>query len=136
MRVVRPRWRRKDVDAAKQRMEATVPATAGLFVPPPAGKYSAKRTMVDGYLFDSKLEARRYGELKLLMLAGEILWLCVQPVFILEGGVTYRADFLYRRNDGEVIVEDAKGKDLQVSRNKRKQVLARYGVEIQLWPAR
>jgi hypothetical protein len=35
-------------------------------------KFHAKRTQVDGIWFDSKAEAGRYGELKLLERAGEI----------------------------------------------------------------
>ena len=58
----------------------------------------AERT-VDGIVFDSKKEARRYGELKLLMRAGLIKSLEIQPQFdvAIEGThfCTYTADFAY-----------------------------------------
>ena len=44
-------------------------------------KYNAKRTVVDGITFDSRKEARRYGELKLLEKAGEIIYLKTHPSF-------------------------------------------------------
>ena len=37
-------------------------------------KYNAKRTEVDGIWFDSKLEAERYIELKLLQAQREVVW--------------------------------------------------------------
>lgn len=36
-------------------------------------KYGAKKTVVDGVTFDSKAEARRYQQLKLMQQAGEII---------------------------------------------------------------
>ena len=58
----------------------------------------AERT-VDGIVFDSKKEARRYAELKLLERAGHIKDLTIQPTFpvVLEGHhlCTYTADFYY-----------------------------------------
>jgi hypothetical protein len=35
-------------------------------------KYGNRKTEIDGYLFDSQAEARRYKELKLMQAAGEI----------------------------------------------------------------
>ena len=68
-------------------------------------KYHAKPTIVDGIRFARTAEARRYGELKLLAKAGEIIGLKLQPEFSLNAwsadhsecpkvGV-YRADFEY-----------------------------------------
>lgn len=100
-------------------------------------KYNASGVRIDGVYFPSKLEARRYGDLKLLMKAGEVQWFALQPVFVLPGGVIYRADFVICWKSGEATVEDAKGVDRQESRNKRKQVKAIYnGLEVQLWPQR
>ena len=48
-----------------------------------ASKYKAQKTEVDGILFDSKKEAKRYAELKFLEKAGEISNLVLQPLFVL-----------------------------------------------------
>lgn len=80
-------------------------------------KYGNRKVVVDGHIFDSKAEARRYGELKLLERAGEIRDLELQPKFDLFGmGATkicsYRADFRYGElENGQVarlVVEDVK----------------------------
>jgi len=42
-------------------------------------KYNAVKTKVDGYVFDSKAEARRYLELKELRQAGKIRSLSIHP---------------------------------------------------------
>lgn len=96
-------------------------------------KYRNAQCVVDGQRFDSILEARCYEHLKLQQLAGAVQWFIRQVPFRLEGGVIYRADFLVVRASGAIDVIDAKGYDTQASRNKRKQVRARYGKEIQLW---
>ena len=44
-------------------------------------KYGARKTIVDGITFDSKKEANRYRELKLLEDAGEIEKLKMQVAF-------------------------------------------------------
>ena len=45
-------------------------------------KYRSKRTVVDGITFDSKKEANRYCELKLLEKSGEIKNLELQKKYI------------------------------------------------------
>lgn len=100
-------------------------------------KLHAEKAVVDNIIFDSKREAKRYCELKLLLKAGEISHLELQKEFILlppqydkptgfyqkgekkgqpkqgkllERGVSYFADFCYidtKTND--YIVEDTKG---------------------------
>ena len=80
-------------------------------------KYRAKKTTVDGIKFDSKKEAKRYSELRLLEKAGTIAYLAVHPKFVLQKGFIYRlrkirpivyeADFSYQEN-GDAIVEDVK----------------------------
>lgn len=45
-------------------------------------KYSNKITLVDGIKFDSKAEAKRYKELKLMEQAGLIKSLVLQPKFL------------------------------------------------------
>jgi len=66
-----------------------------------SSKYGNKKTVVDGFAFDSKAEATRYQELKLLQKAGEIFNLELQPKYTLvpktkkRRAVTYTADFRY-----------------------------------------
>lgn len=101
-------------------------------------KYGAIPTTLDGHRFDSRAEARRYAELRLLERAGEIADLELQPAYpLVVNGVkvaTYRADFRYRDvATGAVAVEDVKGGRATVTpvyRLKRRLVLALYGIEI------
>ena len=101
------------------------------------GKYDAKPTVVDGIRFHSKKEAKRYGELKLLVLAGLIDTLELQPKFPLKvNGIlitTYIGDFRYRlKEDGawRSVVEDAKGFRTREYRLKKKLLLALHGIEV------
>ena len=83
-------------------------------------KYKNKKVIVDGILFDSKLEAERYKQLKELEQKGVIKNLQLQknfeliPKFKKRGKVyrktSYRADFTYTIvATDETIVEDTKG---------------------------
>ncbi len=69
---------------------------------------------LDGIVFDSVAEMRRYKELKILEQIGEIKDLKLQPRFLIvpknadERAVHYVADFQYTEEDKE-IVEDVKG---------------------------
>ena len=94
-------------------------------------KYNAKPTLADGIRFDSKREAQRYHDLQALRLAGGVRWFARQPRFVLDGGVEYVADFVVVYADGRVMVEDVKGFRTKTYRLKRRQVCARYGLEIQ-----
>ena len=82
-------------------------------------KYRNKPCVIDGIRFDSKKEAARYSELKLLEKAGDIQHLTLQPKFgfAVDGEilkyksgrpVIYKADFSYWQ-DGKEVVEDVKG---------------------------
>jgi len=98
-------------------------------------KYNATKTTVDGIVFDSAKEARRYGELKLLENAGKIECLVLQPEYPLEakrGGEVgkYRADFAYYSPSHGFIVEDVKGFKTPLYRWKKKHVEAQYGIQI------
>lgn len=94
-------------------------------------KYHAIKT--DGY--DSRKEARRAAELKLLLKAGNITDLTEQPRFLLQEGFTYRgksvrrieyvADFMYLQ-DGKTVVEDVKGMQTDVYKIKKKLFLKKY----------
>lgn len=108
-------------------------------------KYKNKKTQIDGITFDSKKEAERYKVLKSMQADGLINDLEIQPKFMLipsqhfettsrrERGVDYVADFRYKDNLGQIIVEDVKSaitaKD-KVYRIKRKMVKYFHDVEI------
>jgi len=96
-------------------------------------KYKAQRTECDGKIFDSKKEAHRYGELKMLERSGIIANLELQPAFEIEVAgrriCKYRADFRYVEN-GAITVEDVKGVRTPLYRLKKKLVEALYDVRI------
>lgn len=96
-------------------------------------KYRAVKTTVDNITFDSKREAARYCELKLLLRAEKIRNLEIQPKFNfrLDGDriFTYRADFAYFDND-ERIIEDVKGVRTPVYRLKKKIIEKAFNVRI------
>lgn len=75
-------------------------------------KYRNQPVIIDGHRFASKLEARRYGELRLLERAGEIRDLRIQPRYdLVVNGVkvgTYVADFAYLDKTGTPVTEDTK----------------------------
>jgi hypothetical protein len=104
----------------------------------PAGgrKFGNIPTDVDGYTFDSKKEARRYGELKLLARAGRIADLQIHPRFPLDVNghpiCRYEGDFAYTE-DGARVVEDVKSaitRKHPVYRLKAKLFRALMGFEI------
>lgn len=104
-------------------------------------KYHATKTVVDGITFDSKREAKRYSELKLMERAGVIKDLQRQVRYELipafdAGGKHYRptsyvADFVYvDTKSGEEVVEDCKGFRTEVYKLKAKMFAHKYGVSI------
>lgn len=123
----------------------------GSFYYKPNNKYQNTKVEIDGQLFDSKREARRYQELKLLEKAGEISNLRRQVKYILipcqrepdeigpRGGIikgkvvekecSYFADFVYEEN-GETVVEDVKGIRTDVYMIKRKLMLYVHKIRI------
>jgi hypothetical protein len=95
----------------------------------------AVRTEVDGIVFDSASEAKRYNELKLLVRAKEITDLKLQVPFpIIVNGIlicTYVADFTYTDlKKDRFTVEDRKGVRTDIYKLKRKMVKAVYGIDI------
>lgn len=98
-------------------------------------KYKAKKTIVDNITFDSKKEAARYCELKLLERAKAISNLQLQVSYILipkskyGRAIKYVADFVYEENN-QVIVEDVKGVKTPVYRLKKRLMAEQYGIEI------
>lgn len=106
-------------------------------------KYNNKRVQVDGYTFDSKREAARYQELKLLEKAKEIENIAVHPRYALHAyneltGLhtkicTYEADFAYRPcgdYSAYPTVEDVKGVRTDMYKLKKKWLFAEYGIDI------
>ena len=98
-------------------------------------KFGAVKTTVDGIEFDSKAEAKRYSELRLLERAGQIKNLERQPRYDLEvNGVKigfYKADFRYwDQASSQQIVEDVKGMRTPVFAIKAKLMKALHRVEI------
>lgn len=106
-------------------------------------KYGAERTTVGGITFDSKREAKRYAELRLLERAGEICDLQLQSTIYLDGRdgpiltptgkvMRYIADFAYHdRRTNKNVLEDAKGYDTPESAIKR-AICAAMGLEVTL----
>ena len=117
-----------------------------------ASKYHAHKVTVDGITFDSKKEARRWSELKLMASAGIITDLRRQVTFTLippqdirdrktgkhlrtERAIKYRADFMYTDcSDVRTIVEDVKGykggQAYTIFKIKKKLMLYLYGIEV------
>lgn len=98
-------------------------------------KYRNKKTSVDGIRFDSKREANRYMELKLLERAGIIKGLKRQVPYILIDksrygrAIKYVADFVYLEN-GQLVVEDVKGVRTPVYKLKKRLMAEVYGIEV------
>ena len=101
-------------------------------------KYRNRKAVIDGITFDSKKEARRYSELKLLKKAGRIENLELQPSFVLVDGyvngagkkirpMTYKADFRYYDVMEKCeVIEDVKGVRTEVYKLKKKLFEERY----------
>lgn len=105
-------------------------------------KFRNEPVVIDGHKFPSKREGGRYLELKQYQKIGIIKDLQLQVPFELypthkSGGVTIRgkkyiADFVYViTNNGQKVVEDAKGYATPEYLRKRKMFKERYGFEIQ-----
>lgn len=116
-------------------------------------KYGNRKITVDGEVFDSRKEARRFCDLALLEKAGQIADLKRQVKFVLipaqrepdrvgpRGGkvkgkllekeVSYYADFVYLDlQTGEMVVEDTKGMKTKDYIIKRKLMLYILGIRI------
>ena len=124
-------------------------------------KYGNKKITYQGEVFDSKREAKRYQELKLLEKCGAIYGLRRQIKYtlipvqrekstrvytkgrkkgqpiegkVIEKAVTYIADFVYSDSaTAEVVVEDTKGMRTKDYIIKRKLMLYIHGIKIQEW---
>ena len=96
-------------------------------------KYKARRTEVDGIVFDSAAESRRYSELLLLQRDGAIrnLELQVPLKFYVKDKPIFRwiSDFAYFEGS-ERVFEDVKGFRTPVYKLKAKLISAQYGITI------
>lgn len=103
-------------------------------------KYHNRKVTRDGETFDSVKEYRRFCELRLLERAGAVTDLQRQVKFelipaqridgkVAERACSYVADFVYMEN-GQQVVEDAKGMRTQEYRLKRKLMLWVHGIRI------
>ena len=113
-------------------------------------KYHAQKVKVGDEVFDSKHELHRWEELCLLEKAGMISDLRRQVKFtlipaqreviakkgegyrwgkVIEREVSYVADFVYKEN-GRIVVEDAKGMKTREYIIKRKLMLYTKGIRI------
>lgn len=112
-----------------------------MWYPSKKSKYHAQKTVLDGIKFDSKKEANRYAELKLMERAGLIKGLQRQvrfeliPSFDVDGKhyrpTTYVADFVYTDvKSGKQVVEDCKGFRTDIYRLKAKMFAHKFGVSI------
>lgn len=97
-------------------------------------KYRNKRATVDGIKFASRREAKRYGELQLLVKAGEVRDLRLQvPFDLIVRDIKvcrYVADFVYTDAMGRTVVEDVKGVKTPVYKLKRRLMFACLGIGI------
>jgi hypothetical protein len=117
-------------------------------------KYYNKKCEINGIVFDSRKEARRYQELLLLQRAGVIKSLQRQVKYVLipaqyesferygkngqeltpgkkliERECAYVADFVYEE-DGKTVIEDTKGMKTKDYIIKRKLMLHIHGIRI------
>ena len=98
-------------------------------------KYRNVKTVLDGQAFDSKKEARRWTELRLLEAHGKIHGLQRQVTFVFDvNGArigSFKPDFVYLEPSGRYCAEDVK------SRITRKETAYRLRVKLfrALYPA-
>jgi Protein of unknown function (DUF1064) len=107
-------------------------------------KYKAVKTTINGIKFDSKAEARRYSELKLLEREGQISGLELQPSFIIAPSVKfaaskrakpalkYIADFAYTDFQGNKIIEDVKGMLTPAFKIKQHLMMSVLGIDVKV----
>ncbi|MDD7612005.1 MAG: DUF1064 domain-containing protein [Spirochaetales bacterium] len=105
-------------------------------------KYHAMKMTIDGIVFDSKKEAQRYMDLKILERAGRVIKLERQVKFVLipsdrdKNGkvlraVSYIADFTYLDERNNRHVEDVKGVKTPVYKLKKRLMWEKYHIEVE-----
>lgn len=126
------------------------------------GKYNNTKVEIDGIIFDSKIESKRYLVLKDALRRGEISDLeCHKTYELLPSqkikvtetkqlktkvkviekektlfmAVHFSPDFVYKNKDGKTIVEDCKGSKNMVSADfplRQKMFYAKYGLYVNI----
>jgi len=148
-------WTKEEISRLGLDAQRQIPQAAGGLKRSKYGSRKEPRTLPDGgvLLFDSVKEARRYDELMLLLNAGEIRELKLQPQYTLtEAYMTpdghrikatrYQADFSYKRPSQPdaagvthwiPVVEDVKSEatKTRVYALKKKLLRETHGIEIQ-----
>src|SRR5712671_4220439 len=132
-RTVSTRWSEQDLAGVRHRLYGQSTR--------PSRKYRNEPQTEDGHAFASKLETRRYFELKTMAAAKLISELKVHPEFALHSpdpnGIprrvcVYQADFSYVQ-DGKLVVNDCKSPVTRVHstyRLKRAMMQIEYGIEV------
>ncbi len=140
------RWSQAELEAEIRKhnriiVDAVATDTTSVVVPPKgnSNKYHAKRVNVDNIWFDSKREAARYGELKLMLKAGLISDLKIHPVREISADnwthiCNVELDFAYKNKNGWWVFEDVKSSatDTPLSRLKRKLVEVFYSIKVEI----
>lgn len=108
----------------------------GEVVPRAGNKFNAEKTESNGRIFDSGDEAKRAVDLQWLLHLGKISNLRYQVRFEIipkqegESAAEYIADFTYKDENGNYVVEDVKGHLTAEYRLKRKLMLLVHGIRI------
>ncbi|WP_130806500.1 DUF1064 domain-containing protein [Senegalia massiliensis] len=96
-------------------------------------KLNNKPSWIDGMFFRSKLEGKKYNQLKMLNQGKAIKGFCMQPLFILTEGtdkdnraITYKADFIVFYNDNTYEIIDTKGMETQQFKRVKKMFRNKY----------
>lgn len=129
-------------DAVTPAQVAALTRTTTTAAPPKPAKYRNIRTMVDGYTFDSRHEARVYQGYKIRQLAGDIRDLRCQVAYPLlvwtdagpQVAAHYVADFVFVTTaDNQTHVVDAKSAPTKTPlyRLKKKWLLLQSGIVVE-----
>jgi len=123
-----------DIDAIMY----TCPTCHWRFLQNPRSKLQSIECTVDGIKFQSRLEARRYTQLKQMEKDGVIRNLVLQPKFLLQEKfedpythkkyqpIYYIGDFMFTDQTGQKIVNEVKGFFTDTARLKFKLVIHKY----------
>lgn len=104
----------------------------------PKSKYQNEKITVNEITYDSKLEADRHFQLKILERKGEIKNLKYHkrieliPKSQYGQAIYYEADFVYETKKGKKVIEDCKCKATKTAlyRLKKRLIAERYGIKI------
>ena len=152
---MREAYARQMRDLSGAAAPASLPPLSGGTFPPDRGnrplhkgsqgnaKYHNERAERNGIKFDSRKQARRYDELMMMLRAGIISDLRLEPQFTLQESyitetgeriraVRYTADFSYKFG-GKLVVEDVKSKPTRTKEylRNRKFMRSKFGIDIQ-----